>query len=179
MKIRMILSSSVVGFFLSCSSTTEPVFLNQIPPLIKSKNLEQKFNLVKWEIYKNNMYDTLGLLKSSQRISFLKADLGISDKYVEVKTSYLDEDTLETIYIFPSFKDDHTDFEAHLKLMAYGASFKGEVLKYLQVEDRGFLTFSDSISKVNEAKLIDYIQANKKEVNPWLVEYATYKGFIK
>ncbi len=169
---NLIIIISVIIYFFSCSENSEKDLKATIPQLIVKKNLVDKYMRAKWEVYKYNFHDSVTVIATKIKIPFVICDLGINSKDVHVNDStFLVNDTLKTIYLYPSYKDGIVEIFNKKREVVFGASFKNDTIKYLPNGDKSFLQVVDSISKLREIEIVKYIQENKDKVNPWLIEY--------
>ena len=164
----------------SCADSTNHKTTFSIPEVMIKNNLSNQYLQTKWEMYKYNLHDSLLLRNTHKKVSFIECDLILSDRD-SFRTTLFDNDTIKTIALVPSYRgNDTTDFWSGKKLFYYGASFKGDTVKYIPQGDNSYLVLENNIyEKKRDSILIKYIKEHPNNVNSWLIEYALSKDFIK
>lgn len=178
MKVHLLILVALI--IESCSDSTNQKVTFSIPEIMIKNNLSNQYLQTKWEMYKYNLHDSLLLINTNTKVPFVECDLILSNRD-SFHTTFFSNDTVKTIVLEPSYRgNDKTDFWSGRKLFYYGASFKGDIVKYIPHADNAFLVLENNIyERRKDSILIKYIQDNPNKVNSWLIEYALFKGFIK
>jgi hypothetical protein len=168
----------LILFLFACKD--DPLSKYKIPDSIIKANLAEKYNRAKWEIYKENKDFIIKDEALNQKISYLRCDLGDDLRSYDTATVSMNDGDFMTIFLDPSHKGNFTDvLRMGYNNMVYGVAFNGDSMKYLSVGDKSYQVFNDSISKAKDSIFIKYIQEHRQEINPWIVDYAISKEYIK